>query len=687
MRTSSLAVAMLLASVVLLVMTVWTASANVSQGKNESVNTQACPDAGVRFVTTDARLQSFYDLAEKRASENVKIGNYERKVLVEGDIWIGLWLETQPMGGVMYAKRDITVARNNIEFFLDLQEKNGLLPATCITGPKGIIAEVGWYGSLGFLSLAQAALDFYYLSGKDKAFLERAYRALEAYDGFLWKFRDSDGDGCLELWGKGDTGEDGTTRFNRAPHVQQDPMTPPRNPEWDVPIQSMDIMSDSYDARNTLAEMAHLLSNGQESKWQKKAEDVRDKVKAYLWRPTLHACYDRDKTFKFIDCLPHNNLRCMYHGTFTQKMADEFVRYHLMNSQEFWTYMPLPSIAINDPYFSNDENLEYCHWAGPCFGLTYQRAIRALENYGHFAEVTLIGQKLIAKLSELGQFPVQLTPTTGKPRGQHGNYGPMVLSALEYISRLYGIHIFRDQVYWSGISNGSHSMTYTQCWLGKEFKLDNSGGTISGYLNGEKMFRCMAGVQVVTDLNGTVRKVVGIDSSKQKIILETPEKTYRPTRIGPNQVLVPTGKTLVLDKSVPFAQPSGMYEVDAKTHQGLATFTGSWQTVSAVDAYCKTMVLSKQCGDTAEFEFVGTDIRWIGKHCGNYGYADVYIDGRLEARNIDLYGADPQRSQQVIFSRNGLNSGTHTIKIVVNGAKNAKSADAYVGIDAFQYRE
>ena len=167
----------------------------------------------IRFATTDARLQVLYDLAEKKELEDVRVGNDGRKVLVEGDEWsYGLWLETQPMGGVMYAKRDLTVVRNKLSFFLDLQNENGLVPCTCLRGANGEIT--GWYGSLGLLSLAQAALDFYYLSGKDKAFLE-ALRALEAYDGFLWKYRDSDGDGCLELWGIGDTGEDQTTRFNR----------------------------------------------------------------------------------------------------------------------------------------------------------------------------------------------------------------------------------------------------------------------------------------------------------------------------------------------------------------------------------------------------------------------------------------------------------------------------------------
>ena len=62
----------------------------------------------------------------------------------------------------------------------------------------------------------------------------------------------------------------------------------------------------------------------------------------------------------------------------------------------------------------NDEVRGYCHFSGPCQGLTFQRAIRALENYGHFAEVTLIGRKLIAGLSGLKAFPVCFAPTTAE---------------------------------------------------------------------------------------------------------------------------------------------------------------------------------------------------------------------------------------------------------------------------------
>lgn len=90
-----------------------------------------------------------------------------------------------------------------------------------------------------------------------------------------------------------------------------------------------------------------------------------------------------------MDVLTHNNLRCMYYGSFDQDMADRFIRCHLLNPDEFWTRVPLPSIAANDPCFTN---INFNNWGGQPQGLTYQRAIQALEQYGHVSEIRMLGK-------------------------------------------------------------------------------------------------------------------------------------------------------------------------------------------------------------------------------------------------------------------------------------------------------
>lgn len=106
--------------------------------------------------------------------------------------------------------------------------------------------------------------------------------------------------------------------------------------------------------------------------------------------PPRHACFDRDTAGRVLPELIQNNLRCMWHGCFTQEMADAFIHDHLLNLAEFWTPLPLPSIAVNEPLFRNASG-NNC--SGQPQGLTYQRAFAAVENYGYHAKVTLLGGK------------------------------------------------------------------------------------------------------------------------------------------------------------------------------------------------------------------------------------------------------------------------------------------------------
>ena len=120
------------------------------------------------------------------------------------------------------------------------------------------------------------------------------------------------------------------------------------------------------------------------------------------------------------------NLRCMWHGVFDQGMADTFVKRHLRNTSEFWTPFPLPSIAADDPKFQ--PGLPRNSWSGPSEGLTYQRAVRALQNYGYHAEVSLLGQLLLSAIGKSMTFPQQWNPAPFKDpeKGElaHGTAGP-----------------------------------------------------------------------------------------------------------------------------------------------------------------------------------------------------------------------------------------------------------------------
>lgn len=501
----------------------------------------------IRFKTTNNILQKTFDRAEYLAKMNI-VDYGTRKVMIEGAQYSSIWLETQPMGGAMYAKRNLEIARNNIEIFIDYQREDGRFPGVIYN--RGGKIEPNYCQFQGFY-LARPAYELYFLLNKDKDFLLKVYHSLEKFDSYLWKTRDSDQNGCLETWCIYDTGEDHNVRFNGFPNAWSFDY-PPTNEmasrlsieelkihcksdsydskiEMTVPIESMDVMSYSYSCRDILSLIATELNNGQEAFWRSKANEVKVKLKNYLWDTEKMACFDKDKSNEIMSILLHNNLRCMYFGSFDQEMADQFVKYHLLNPKEFWTPMPLPSIAANDAKF---ENIAGNNWSGQPQALTYQRSIQALENYGHYAELTMIGRKFLEVIGDSIKFTQQFDPFTAKINNSQNGYGPAILTTLEFISRFYGIHITQNKIFWSCL-NDKDDFDYQQEWNGKSYRLHTQKGIVICLINNEEVFSFSKGTRIVTDLNGKLIETVGIETKSEIIHFKSKCVSFS-MNIGPN---------------------------------------------------------------------------------------------------------------------------------------------------------
>jgi hypothetical protein len=478
------------------------------QGRNASPTGALVPhvvETRVEFHTSDPFLGDLYTAAEKVSKTNGR-DFAGRPVLIEGGGYNGIWIETQPMGGEMNAGRNMTTAFNNTLYFMEYQLPNGRYPGL-IRYREGNLLPV--YTHTQGYCFPFPALNLYYWNKKcDDAYLHRLYDSMEKFDAYLWKYRDSDGDGCLETWCVWDTGEDNSNRFagTKLNDGGWPGETPPDDPVF--PVESMDFMAYSHDARATLARLSAMLGNGREQEWRAKAAAVRNKLREYLWDDKRGACFDRDRNNKTMPALIHNNLRVMYHGIFTPAMAARFVREHLLNPEEFWTPFPLPSVAINDPVYRVGIN----DWSGEPMGLTYQRAIRALENYGFNAELVLIGEKFIANVGRTKTFPQQWDPRTGAPSSWKNrvDYGPTLLATLEYMTRFYGVTVEFDELHWGALGRDGHATAYTQHWDGDAYAIESKDGMVVARINGREIFRTGCGVRVDTDWQGRVLRVINL---------------------------------------------------------------------------------------------------------------------------------------------------------------------------------
>jgi hypothetical protein len=110
------------------------------------------------------------------------------------------------------------------------------------------------------------------------------------------------------------------------------------------------------------------------------------------------------------------------------------------------------------------------------------------------------------------------------------------------------------------------------------------------------------------------------------------------------------------------------------------TDIGAWTTTTDAKSWLGSYQVSRVATAEIDYTFFGTGVDWIAPLGPCYGIASVTIDSG-SAHLVDLYRTS-WPSQAVAFSSAGLSSGSHTIKIMWTGTKNASATDTYVGIDA-----
>ncbi len=114
-------------------------------------------------------------------------------------------------------------------------------------------------------------------------------------------------------------------------------------------------------------------------------------------------------------------------------------------------------------------------------------------------------------------------------------------------------------------------------------------------------------------------------------------------------------------------------------------YGGSWTYFydASYGFYANDETFSNIPGNCAEYIFTGTGVKWIGAKSSNLGIAEVYIDGVKQAE-IDQYAPTLQENL-VLYSKEDLSTGKHTIKIVVTNRKNPDATDNHTTLDAFEY--
>lgn len=210
---------------------------------------------------------------------------------------------------------------------------------------------------------------------RNVATLEAAYPRLVRFIEWIRANKDSNGNLLLE-WRHSDGCESG--RDN--------------DPRWDdrAPFDAVDFSGFLGSELIHLALIADELGKAEDAQhWRSEHARLRAAVKEVFWDEKEGFYFDRKLDGASLRVKTDASFVLLFGGLATEEHAERMVRVHLLNPAEFWTPMPVPSVAMTEAAYRLDM------WRGPVW-LCYNHLIAdGLIRYGFNAEARELMERTV----------------------------------------------------------------------------------------------------------------------------------------------------------------------------------------------------------------------------------------------------------------------------------------------------
>ena len=156
---------------------------------------------------------------------------------------------------------------------------------------------------------------------------------------------------------------------------------------------TIDLNSQMSDYYQTMGVFGMMLEDPDASTYFEKAESLQDNVQKWLWDPNTQFFYDYDLDQQVIQ--PVKTAAAFYalFGGIAKKSQASSLIDHLTNPNEFWTKLPIPSVAIDDPFYSQEL------WQGPVSIDQEFWLIIGLQRYNLNTTVVQLSEKILRYLN------------------------------------------------------------------------------------------------------------------------------------------------------------------------------------------------------------------------------------------------------------------------------------------------
>lgn len=468
--------------------------------------------SGVKFVASHPKIEDVYYRAIHDLMNNIYPSVNGSPMLIEGDVYIGCWLEsTGSIKSERLSRFCPQTAQSCFELFADYQREDGLIPYK-------LTDQGAHYRQIQMVTpLARSVWNHYLSNGKDKKFLEKMYNAIARNDQWLSVYRNTRGTGCVEAFCTFDTGHDRSSRFWHVNDIPFDNDPAKFDPDSPVlPFLAPDLTSNVYCQRKYLQRMAEKLGMDG-TVWEVKARQSLESLMKYCYDERDHFFYDRDRNDQFVRVQSIVQMYIFANEVGDGAMFEDALKRYLLNTRKFFARYPLTGIALDQPGYDHN-SIYYNSWSGKSSHLITLRTPHAFEYHHRYVELSWIIKPILSHLARSTVFSGSINSWTGE-EGESKNFSGAMLCLLDYLERYSGILPTPEGDLWFttlipyGEDYGqtvAEATGYARKVDGAEFELVNekSGSTI--YKDGTVLYTLPYGVRLVTDRNGELKGLIGM---------------------------------------------------------------------------------------------------------------------------------------------------------------------------------
>ncbi len=362
----------------------------------------------------EAVQSSIMEAAEKLLRQNRRTVGGNTFTIPSSHEYRHQWLWDSCFHAIVLRHFDTEAAEKELISLMASQHKNGMVPHESKFNVFGI--------KLPFTSritqppfIARATLDVYKKSGSCQ-FLQQMFPKLKLYQDWLEKERETR-ETVLKVVDSNESGEDNSVLWDdeyKVPihrtYLRWFPTYVPGFPRL-AAIKSVKATAIYADALDCMAQLAAVLG---EKKLASRYSERNRAVVAAMARTFRHKdrlYYSQTHRNEPILYKTNSIFSPMFAGALSKKEAKSLVDEHLLNTNEFWTEYPVPTVAINEPKFSPRG-----YWRGPMWININWLIYRGLLRYGLKDIAGTLLQKTIAVIKKSG-FREYYNPLTGDGLG------------------------------------------------------------------------------------------------------------------------------------------------------------------------------------------------------------------------------------------------------------------------------